>query len=153
MSFSVCYAVSFVLSLFNLCLQFCVAVVFLLLFVFLIHVSMVLCHKCLHLVFVFVFKYPWRGWMYIHFDRCADSCTDADWRVRTIIHTCMQIEGMILWMPTPSLAGTLKQKRDFVRVLYAGIDVWWLFVCCTHTCTSLCTSLHCGGSDVAHSYG
>lgn len=65
MSFCVCYADSFVLlSLSNLCLQFCVAVVFV--FFFVIHVSLVLCCMCPHPVFVFVFKYPWRGWKYIN---------------------------------------------------------------------------------------
>lgn len=107
-----------------------------LLFCFSIHVSLVLCCLCPHLVFVFVLKYPLK--MEVNpFGRCADICTDADRWVHTSTHACKVkgwFSGCLLY-----LCWTHKDQRGFVRVqewMCDGVCV------CAHT-YSRGTSVFC----------
>lgn len=112
MSFSVCCADSFVLSMLSLrCLQLCSAVLF-----SKIHMSVVLCHLCPHLVLVFVLKNPLMKEVNPS-GRCADIFKDAK------LHTCMKNIRMNY------RTALLDPQRSEGLCQSAATDVWWCDVC------------------------
>lgn len=95
-------------------LQVC-GVVFLFVFCFnWIHVLLVLCRTCPHLVSVFVFKYPLKTLEVVPFCWCANKCAETEWW------------GMIAWMSAVSLVDS---RRTFVSAFVCRHGCAVLSVC------------------------
>lgn len=98
----------------QICLQVC-GVVFLFVFCFnWIHVLLVLCRTCPHLVSVFVFKYPLKTLEVVPFCWCANKCAETEWW------------GMIAWMSAVSLVDS---RRTFVSAFVCRHGCAVLSVC------------------------